>query len=616
MGGVYILIHTNDTNINIDFTKAFMNIKHRGPDDSNYITLSSDNLNNLSSTQQQTVYLRLSKDELRTYKQYHFILGYHRLCINDMSFNASQPFEDPIMHKMLQYKDLQTRVNRRLLCNGEIYNYQSLITENEFTDHDLSSTCDVEIILPLYIKYGIEETISKLDGEFAFCITENINTFKLDTINTFVVRDYLGMRPLYYVHNYDNTLYGFVSEIKALPAYIINNSSFIIQQMLPGTYWSFQDTIINKNHNNFIEYYSLDKYKNLDNCTISSKDPETLMNIYSNIYNLINTNVISRFNSSDTSVGILLSGGFDSCLITSLLVKHLVSINHDFIAIPLHVFTVGDSLGTEDLDCEYATKFVNYIESKYNIDIHHHIININNIEILSSDIDKIIYQLETYEPETVTESIPFYYLLQYIKNYTNVKVLLTGDGIDELGSYDNFNDLNDEQFQYKSVELLQNLHKFDLLRIDKMSNMFGLEVRHPFLGKSFIEYMLSIHPSLKRPGYYSNTKPSIDKYLIRKAFDYNVCNENIMSEEHLWRQHHCLCDSLTNFELRLSNYIDNTLMTNEKYDTHLNILLNEDGINLNTLPRNKIEMYYRLIFRAYYPSRDNLVEYFWDYIFN
>lgn len=610
MGGISLIISNNNTNL--DFVKSFMNIKHRGPDDSSYLTLSTDNLNNLSNIQQQTINLTLSKNELRLYKQYHFTLGYHRLCINDYTFNATQPFEDPIMNKILKYKDLQNRPLRKLICNGEIYNYNQLLNDNNFTDHDLSSSCDVEIILPLYIKYGLEEMISKLDGEFAFCITENINTFELTKVNTFVVRDYIGLRPIYYIYNNDNTLHGFVSEIKALPNYILDNNSFNIQQMPPSTYWSFQNTVINKNFQTpFIEYYSLDKYKNLDNCTLSSKDPDTLTNIYSNIYNLINDSIISRFNSSDSPVGILLSGGFDSCLITSILIKYLHNESYDFINKPIHVFTVGDSLGSDDLDCNYAIKFIEYIESKYNINIHHHIVNVNNIEILSSEIETIIYQLETYEPETVTEAIPFYYLLKYIKKYTNVKVLLTGDGIDELGSYEIFNNLNDQQFQEKSVELLKNLHKFDLLRIDKISNMFGLEVRHPFLEKKFIEYMLSIHPSLKRKGYYNNNQSPIDKYLIRKSFDFNVCNDYIMENSHLWRAHECLCDSLTNFELRLSNYITQKLISDELYNTSLTNLLNKDNINTNTLPRNKLEMYYRLTFLKYYPSRDNLVEYFW-----
>lgn len=608
MGGITIIIYTNDNTITTSFVRSFMDIKHRGPDDTNFINLNTDNINNLSDLQKRIVNTTLTKDEIRQYKQYNFSIGYHRLCINDHSFNASQPFEDPILCKVKEYPDLNFRPKRNLVCNGEIYNYNEL--SKNYTDRDLTSTCDVEVILPLYIQYGLEKTLDILDGEFAFCLFENIQTFMLNAVNVFAVRDYLGMRPLYYVSNINSSLLLFISEIKALPQHVIENSSFIIKQLPPGTYWSFQNTSTNK----FIEYYSLDKFKDVSTCTFVSSEPDTLMMIHSKVYNLVTKNVISRFKLSNSKVGILLSGGFDSSLITSVLVKYLVSQEYDFVENPLNIFTVGDTLGSDDIDCVYAVQFVKFLENKYNIELHHHIVNINNIEILASDLEKIIYQVETYDPETIKESVPYYFLMQYISMKTDVKVLLTGDGIDEFGSYDEFINLSDDEFQVKSVELLQNMHKFDLLRSDKISNMFGLEVRHPFLEKTFIEFMLSIHPSLRRQGYYSNTQPKVDKYMFRKSFSENVCGECMMEECNLWRTHRCLCESLTNFELRLTNYIETNLVTDEMYNSILNTLMNEIGNNVNTLPSDKTEMYFRIIYRKYYPTRDNLIEYFWNSI--
>lgn len=408
-----------------------------------------------------------------------------------------------------------------------------------------------------------------------------------------------------------NSLFLFVSEIKSLPSYLINNPSYTILHVPPGTYWSFNDNIV-KNTDTFIPYYSLDKFKNLDSCVISSTQPDTLNDIYNNLQKLVVDNVISRYKLSHQKVGILLSGGFDSCLITSILVKYLVEINHDFVNNPLHVFTIGDQLGNDDIDCNHAVEFINFLENKYSIDIHHHIININTIELLTSDIDDIIFHLESYEPETVRESIPFYYLMKYIKEKTDVKVLLTGDGMDELfASYSEFNNFTDEELQFKSVELLQNMYKFDLLRLDRISNMFSLEVRHPFLNKQLVEYILSIHPKLKRPGYFSPEYPPISKYLLRKAFEEAVYNYKLMDNSQLWREHNCLCHALTNFELRLHNYI-NALMSDDNYNNNLDSLMNENGINKQTLPRNKEEMYYRLSFRKFYPKRDYLVDIFWD----
>jgi asparagine synthase (glutamine-hydrolysing) len=614
MGGFEFIIHTNDTSINIDFINSFMNMKHRGPDDSSYTNMSTDNLNNLSSVQQQTVNLSLSRDELRNYKQYSFIFGHHRLCINDESYNASQPFEDPIVYKLMEYPELRNRPDRRLVCNGEIYNYTELVNENEFSDKNLASKCDVEVILPLYIKNGLNDTLQKLDGEYSFILTENIKTFKLRNLNVYACRDYLGLRPLYYVKNESMSLWIFLSEMKSLPNYILQNPSYSIQHVLPGTYWSFQKSIMNK-QDEFIPYYSLDKFKDISVCTIESTQPDSIDSIYKNLQDKIKKSVISRYSMSDKNVGILLSGGFDSVLLTSLVIENLIADNYDFTNNPFHVFTLGDVLGGENLDCNHASLFIEFIEKKYGIDIHHHIINVNEITVLNADIDKIIYHLETYDPETVRESLPFYYLMNYIKTKTNVKVLLTGDGLDELGGYENFNNLDDTQFQDKSVKLLQNLYKFDLLRTDRISNMFGLEVRHPYLNRELIEYVLTLHPKFRRPGYYSSNQSPISKYMFRKAFETNVYGKELIPGEFLWREHQCLCHSLTNFELRLTNYINN-LISEEEYDTFIKSLLNELSINMKTIPKNKEEMYYRKIFRKYYKGRDYLIDMFWDNIWD
>lgn len=611
MGGFEFIIYTNDTSINIDFINSFMRMKHRGPDDSNFVILSSDNLNNLNQIQQQTIQLTLTKDEIMTYKQYHFVFAHHRLSINDNSYNATQPFEDPIINKIMTYPELRNRPDRRLLCNGEIYNYSELRDSYELTDKDLSSTSDVEVILPLYIKNGLESTLEMLDGEYSFVLTENIKTFQLNKINAYACRDYLGMRPLYYVKNADMSLYIFVSELKALPSYILHNLSYTIQYVLPGTYWSFHKSIMQK-QDTFTTYYSLDNFKDLSVCSIESTQPDSLTDIYQNLQEKITQSVISRFKNTDKNIGILLSG-FDSSLILSIVVKYLVEHNHNFINHPLHVFTLGDQLAGENLDCEYAPSFIDFLEKKYSIDISHHIININQMVVLNSDIDKVIYHLESFEPETVRESLPFYYLMNYIQTNTNVKVLLTGDGLDELGGYEKFNELNDSDFQRQSVKLLQNLYKFDLLRTDRMASMFGLEVRHPFLNKQLIEYMLTLHPKFRKPNYYDADKPPVSKYIFRKSFEKSVYGEEIIKDDYLWREHQCLCNSLTNFELRLTNYI-NALVSDNEFNIFVNTLLNELNVNMKTLPKTKEEMYYRKIFRKFYPKREYLIDVFWEHL--
>lgn len=636
MGGLELVLY-NDFNVSNDFMKSFNNLKSRGPNETTVNIYSTNNISNLNHRELNQVYSNLSRNDIATYIQWNFALYYHRLIINDTSFNASQPFTDPIKF-MINKKNLDNTPNnlslrptRNLICNGEIYNYQELITQFNLNEYDLSSSCDVEIILPLYIKdydssiscdQCLINALNLIDGDYSFILTENINTYVLDTVNCFAVRDLFGTKPLYYIKNTSNNIYIFISELKGLPINIINNISYDINYVLPGNYWSFQNTIRHSNINStlsnhsrssdFIEYYSIEHYNDLNNCIINKTDPDTLNNIYEYITMIIEENVISRYKNSHKPIGILLSGGFDSCIITSLLVKYLVSINNDFTLNPLHIFTVGDSLGDEDLDNNYAIILIEFLENKYNITLDYHLININEIEVLSSDINNIIYALESYDPTTVRDSIPFYYMLKYISENTNVKALLTGDGLNQLCGYSQFKNLDDITFQQYSIKLLNNMHKFSLLRTDRISGNFGLETRQPFINKKFIEYMLSIHPKIKREINYSNEELPITKYIIRKAFENSYIN--LIPESHLWRRQSRLSDSLTNFNLRLTKYFQENI-TNDFYNTNM-LLLNTENQNQNTLPTNKEEMYYRIFFRNNFPNRDYLVDMFWTDIWN
>jgi asparagine synthase (glutamine-hydrolysing) len=611
MGGFSFIIY-NNTSVNIEFIKKFMEIKHRGVDDTLHISESSIDLTTLNTQQQLQISLDLSKDEIRSYKKYSFEIAFHRMCVNDKSFNGSQPFDDPILNKLKKYPDLRNRPNRKLICNGEIYNYSEIIHSNNFIDKDIQSNSDVEVILPLYIKYNdidstnaIINTINDLDGEFAFVLTENLKTYITSSINIYVVRDYLGFKPIFYVKSNTNNsdFYMFVSEIKALPAFVINNDSYSISQVKPGTFWSFKNKDLD---NPFTEYYNINTKSSLSYCTICNRDSDTMDSIFNNIKNLLVDSIISRSHNVK-DIGILLSDGFDSSLLTSILVKYYFETNN---LNKIHLFTIGD---TENTDIVNTIKFVEFLKEKYpNVFIIHHIIYIDDIDILTQDIEKIIYHLETFEPETIRDSIPYYYLFKYISEKTNVKIFLTGDGLDELCGYPNFNNLNDTQFQNKSVELLKNLCHYDLLRTDRIGYAFSLELRHPFLTRTFVEYFLSIHPKIKRSQIYKNNEEPIEKYIIRKTFQTSVQNYIYLPENVLWRRMKCICESLTNFESRLFNYFENS-MTDEIFNVQLQKLINYN-VNHITLPKNKEEMQYRLIFDKLYPNRSYLVKQFWDNI--
>ena len=146
MCGIFALLNNNDSDIEAIETE-FMKGKNRGPENSQFLNLSTINT----------------------------ILGFHRLPINGVQDdNSNQPFHIN---------------NKYLICNGEIYNYKQLYQIlDDVVPHSKS---DCEIIIHLYEKFGIDQTLQVLDGVFAFMLIDlNINKI-------FVARDTYGVRPLF-----------------------------------------------------------------------------------------------------------------------------------------------------------------------------------------------------------------------------------------------------------------------------------------------------------------------------------------------------------------------------------------------------------------------------------
>ena len=348
-------------------------------------------------------------------------------------------------------------------------------------------------------------------------------------------------------------------------------------------------------------------YKTLDICNVNTADPSTIVDLYDNIRNIVTNSIIDRYDLSDQKVGLLLSGGFDSCIILSILVNYLVQ-KYNYTT-PLHVFTIGDEDNTDVINARYH---VESLEMHYGIDIHHHVIRLQDMELVQEQLTNVILQLETYDRVTIQKSIPMSFLLKYIKEKTDIKVLLSGDGLDELCGYYQLFTLSDTEFQKRSVELLENLSKYDLLRSDKMAGSYGLEIRHPFLDMRFIEYMLTVHPMLKRPQMTGYSEDPIEKYIVRKAFD---TDETIYIDKRiLWNHRQDIRYSFNTLKQYLTEYFD-TVYTDFDLINYLETLrLSTDIVHL--LPKTKEEMHYKKIFDTYYPCTSNVLSLYWNLLWD
>jgi len=603
MGAIFFVIYdTKNPPKNINLFTQFTKSKHRGQDSTTTLIESTPLLSRLD---QNFIKYNLSKREIQEYKNFVFLSGYHRMNINDLSISGNQPFESPLMHKIQEYPELKSKLKTSLLCNGEIYNYNELKTEEDFTDRDLSSDCDVEILLPMYYKYGLEDMLKKIDGDYSFVLTENLNTFVLKNINIFAVRDIFGTKPLYMIKNSKISFYMFVSELKSIPPEFLIDSDYIVQEVPPGTYWSFNNSIIKKSNIDFIRYSDWNYYKTLDNCNITSTDPETLSNVYANIRDLLTKSIIKRYDLSNQPVGVLLSGGFDSSIILSILINYLVSINHDFVQHPIYTFSIGD---TNSIDIQNTLKIVEYIEKKHNIDIKQHVVNVYDVKQNYLNIlNELVSKTETYDINSLKQSVPFVYLFDYIKKYTNVKVLLSGEGLDELCGYPKLFKKTDSYYQKKSVKLIKYLSKFNLARIDKLAGHYGLEVRYPFLNRDFVEYILQIHPKLKRPQIYNYSRKTIEKYIVRKAFD---TENKYLNNDTLWKPLQSTSKSI--------KYIHSNEYTNVFDNMYTDIFFNnfiQISQNINK-PKTKEEMHFQIIYNKTFPFTSDLLPVYYKDLFD
>ena len=276
----------------------------------------------------------------------------------------------------------------KLICNGEIYNHQQLIEEHQF---ETFSNSDCEVILHLYQKFGIRETINLLDGVFSFVLYDSAK----DII--YAARDPFGVRPMFFGQT--NNEFYFASEIKG-----ISSLANKIKPFPPGCYWD------NKTKE-FKRYY-------YDTIIASKFNQNNVELICQNIKKLL-TQAVDKRLMSDRPIGCLLSGGLDSSLIAALVAKH-------YPANTLETFSIGLKNST---DLHYAQIVADFIKSK-----HHHV-ELTEKDFLDA-IEEVIYKIESYDTTTVRASVGNYLISKYISQNSDCVVIYNGDGSDEVcGSY-------------------------------------------------------------------------------------------------------------------------------------------------------------------------------------
>jgi len=551
MCGIFALLNTD----NFDYTQQkiiseqFNKGKRRGPE-----------------------YSKLEDQYMKMY------LGFHRLAINGLNSESNQPI---VINDIV------------LICNGEIYNYKQLYNTLNIKP---TTDSDCEIIIHLYINYGIEQTLNMLDGVYSFVLYDT----KKDKNNVYVARDPFGVRPLYKLYNINDVdelfnMYGFASDLKCLEYfYNQNTNNYRIEQFEPGTYSVFQynnglnsrwnEIISNKSY--FLPSFIITSHTN----DISETKEET----FSRISNDLNNAITKRCVTTERPVACLLSGGLDSSLIAALVADYFRGNGKQ-----IETYSIGLE-NSEDI--KYARIVADYIQSN-------HTEIIVTEEQMFNSIPEVIKAIETYDTTTVRASIGNYLIGKHIATNSDAKVIFNGDGSDELfGGYLYMNKCPDDiEFDKEIRRLLKDIYNFDVLRSDKSISSNGLEPRTPFLDRNFINNILSIPTYFRNHNNFGLT----EKYLLRNSFThlfYSDClGRQILPDEILWRKKEAFSDGVSSQGRSLFTILQEKIskrMNEEQCSLQTDYINSKQGIELE-------KIYYKQIFDKEFPNCSHIIPYFW-----
>lgn len=483
--GILGSLDTNAGKASLDeiLDQAFMEGRNRGPEASGSVTS-----NDVGTTADSTGEL-------------YWYTGFHRLAINGLTDAGMQPFvKDGVV----------------LVCNGEIYNYKELYRDIGITD---TSCCgsDCQVILDYYLKYGIEYTVSRIHGVFAFVI---IDTRRASTGGheekgkMYVVRDRVGVRSLYWAHADANLMfrqypdygrtYAVASELKQLTclarrdyAHGVNaihtKSAPLLAEQFSAGHIATIDMMTGEH--DIVRYWSPMEHVSYSNALG--------LNYKRKLVDSLFACVKRRVDACEREMCCLLSGGLDSSLIASMVSRVLRERGER-----VKTFSIGMP-GSEDLRC--ARIVADFIDSE------HTEVIVTNDDMFSA-IPEVVKAIETYDTTSVRASVGNYLVCKFIRENCDAKVVFNGDGADEvMGGYLYFQAIPDfNQHEKERLRLLDEICHYDVLRSDKSIAGNGLEARTPYLDPEFIRTYFAAAAQ-----HYADygRMPTCEKELIRTAVD-------------------------------------------------------------------------------------------------
>lgn len=433
---------------------------------------------------------------------YHLV--FHRLAIHDLSENGDQPF-------MFEWMD-GTVIH--LMCNGEIYNYKELVEKYRLA-RKLRSKSDCEVIAHLFQKFqGDEKKVIKvLQGEYAFVMRVE---YPSGDVRLIAARDMFGVRPLYWAETQRGILFS-----SMLGGLVGMDDQVSGKHFPPGYLYSEVLSETQKCPNWYdVRIPFLDLPRPRSDVELQYNKDEIYRRITSALIHAVKVRL-----QTDRPIGFLLSGGLDSSLVVAIAVKILG------VKAP-HTFCIGFDKNATDLQC--ARKVATFLGTT-----HHEILM--DPKDAAQEVRDVIKAIETYDTTTVRASTAQYILARHIAEKTNIRVIMNGDGSDEVACGYMYNHFapSAEAAHQDAVRLLNEIHCFDGLRVDRTLGAHGLEARLPFLDPMYVSEYLSVPPSLRVPKHGQR----LEKQLLRDAFA--TIHPGLLPEDILYRRKEAFSDGVT-----------------------------------------------------------------------
>lgn len=495
------------------YYNAHSKMDNRGPDDEGFIIFDSNYTEELYGS--KTINdIKVHNNDIRKLARTKSIMSHVRLSILDLSAGGHQPFTDK--QKVLS-----------MVFNGEIYNFIELRNELKELGWDFQTSTDTEVLFKAYQQWG-EECFNKLNGMWAVAFYDSINK------KLVLSRDRFGVKPLFY--RVEGSTIVFASEIKVITSLFDKNyiNKDCVKKYLDRSILSDDENTL------FSDIYEVQPggvVSFLENKKIQTKK---YWNYYPSLKNYSADEAVEYFGylfqdsiklrmRSDVEIGSLLSGGLDSNLIAGTLFQSGINTSD---------YKTFSSVYKEKQFSEQ--EYIENTVKKYGVKADY--LYITAEEVMNS-IDDALYNLEM--PTRAVPMMLQYLLYKRISGSSDVKVVLNGQGADELfGGYNvdyitrflhlayncRFKDLTQEIKEYKRnrfvgikpiiggmigqshIEHTSRKNAFNeisfhqitetplreyLMYDDRAAMSFGIENRAPFLDYRLVEFAFSLDSDYK-----------------------------------------------------------------------------------------------------------------------